>query len=223
MSKNQSNLVSPKTITEACDLTGLKKWFLKELKSIPNYHEQELLKTVIDHVEDFVKFPNEAILMWESCDRIVPKDKKTKYHTYPTKLKEALRAKGIRTPDARINGPAVAAYLFAGGERPQRFGSNNSWHIHHLYSGKFPYINKNETLHAVKDGLHFTQSAGLIATHPIVDQMCDEYPFFSWFLRAMAFKKFGYDPDKVFSGAKHDQYGFACKTSHILQPKTTSK
>lgn len=64
--------------------------------------------------------------------------------------------------------------------------------------GKFPYVDRDSTLHAVKDGAHFTQSAGLVATHPIVDQMCDEYPFFSWYLRAIAFKKFGYDPDGVF-------------------------
>jgi hypothetical protein len=75
----------------------------------------------------------------------------------------------------------------SGGIRPSRFGSNNAWSIHHIYSGKFPYIGKYDTLHASHDGRHFTQSAGLVAIHPIADQLADEYPFFSWYLRAISF------------------------------------
>jgi hypothetical protein len=96
-------------------------------------------------------------------------------------------------------GPAIAAFLYAGGERPCRVGSRNCWSIHHLYSGKFPYVGRTETLHAVKHGDHFTNSAGLIAAHPVLDAMCDEYPCIAWYLRARAFERFGYDPDQVFT------------------------
>lgn len=109
--------------------------------------------------------------------------------------------------DTRMNGPAISAFLLAGGERPGRFGSSNAWSIHHLYSGKFPHPGKESALHAIKSGLHFTQSAGLIATHPIADALSDEFPFFSWRLRAEAFNRFGYDPDQVFS-EDHDSLGF---------------
>ena len=59
-----------------------------------------------------------------------------------------------------------------------------------------------------KDGLHFTQSAGLVAIHPIADVLSHEFPFFAWLLRGTAFNRFGYDPDGVF-GTKPTPYGFA--------------
>ncbi len=43
-----------------------------------------------------------------------------------------------------------------------------------------------------------TQSAGLVAIHPIADAMADEFACFAWLLRAKAFEKFHYDPDGVF-------------------------
>ena len=46
----------------------------------------------------------------------------------------------------------------------------------------------------------------------MADALCDEFPFFSWFLRALSFKRFGYDPDGVFSPPQTEN-GFAegCK------------
>jgi len=95
----------------------------------------------------------------------------------------------------------------AGGNRPKRFGSSNSWSLHHLYSGKFPYFGRESTVHAVKECNHFTQSAGVVAIHPIADAIFDEFPIFAWFLRAHAYLRFGYDPDQVFS-SNGDDYGF---------------
>ena len=207
---NQSNLSSPTGIRVKCNLTDLDGWLNEELKAIPKKSERKIIKMVIKNLDDFIMFPKKAKLMWERCDR-VPEKGKLKYHKFPKELKDQLKESGITTTDSRPNGPAIAAFRFGGGDRPNRYGSNNSWHIHHLYSGKFPYLGKEKTLHAVKNGLHFTQSAGLIATHPIADQMCDEYPFFSWYLRAIAFQKFGYDPDEVFSPKKHNKYGFINK------------
>ncbi len=108
------------------------------------------------------------------------------------------------------------AYLVAGGHRVARFGSTNAVSIHHLYSGKFPYLGHTTTLHAPKHGAHFTQSAGLVAIHPIADAMCDEYPFFSWFLRAKAFLLFGYDPDGAFSPMPPDAFGFQAGSRTIV-------
>jgi hypothetical protein len=52
---------------------------------------------------------------------------------------------------------------------------------------------------SAKHGDHFTNSAGLIAAHPMLDAMCDEYPSIAWYLRARVFERFGYDPGQVFS------------------------
>jgi len=62
-------------------------------------------------------------------------------------------------------------------------------------------------LHAVKDGKHFTQAAGLVAIHPVAEALKDEYFYVAWRLRHEAFLRFGYDPDRVFS-ERIDEYGF---------------
>lgn len=54
----------------------------------------------------------------------------------------------------------------------------------------------------------FTQSAGLVAIHPIADALADEFAIFAWRLRAESFLRFGYDPEGVFS-AVQDDFGFA--------------
>jgi len=119
--------------------------------------------------------------------------------------------------DGRPNGPAIASFRLAGGKRPPRFGSSNSWSIHHLYSGKFPYPGYQETTHAAKSCLHFTQSAGLIAVHPIADAMVDEFPFFAWLLRGGAFLRFGYDPDGVFSSSRDDCGFIAGRVCRVIK------
>lgn len=91
------------------------------------------------------------------------------------------------------------SYLFAGGAWPSRRGSNHEWIIHHIYDGKFALENGNQSVRAVNHGDHFTESAGVVAIHPIADALADEYFFFAWMLRLEAFKRFGYNPDKVFA------------------------
>ena len=58
-----------------------------------------------------------------------------------------------------------------------RFGSHNSWSVHRIYSGNFLISVESTHFMRLEEGLHFTQSAGLIAVHPIADGICDEYPF----------------------------------------------
>jgi hypothetical protein len=161
---------------------------------------------VVDELDGFLRWAERPLLLWRGCDRVPEPGKRQKYFSYPKPIKSLAISNGFRL-DTRPNGPAIAAFLAAGGTRPDRFGSSNSWSIHHLYSGKFPYIGRDTTMHASKDGLHFTQSAGLVAAHPIADALVDEFPFFTWFLRALAFKRFGYDPDSAFG--ESSELGFA--------------
>jgi hypothetical protein len=62
--------------------------------------------------------------------------------------------------------------------------------------------------------------------HPIADSLADEYPLFTWLLRAKAFIKFGYDPDRVFS-RDVDSYGFAagrsCRVIDVPPPENVRK
>lgn len=204
------NLYSPAEISEPCDLGDLDTWLRNELGRLERPKLQEVVQVVSSSLERFVRFSSHAILLWRGCDRIVPKGQKSKYHRYPQEIKARARELSLRL-DGRANGPAICAFKMAGGERPDRWGSNNSWSIHHLYSGKYPFVDRSESLHAKKNGLHFTQSAGLVAVHPIADAMCDEFPSFAWRLRAEAYLRFEYDPDAVFSGQIND-LGFSIGT-----------
>lgn len=201
------NLESPNRLSQECPLDDLTSWALNEANSMTDSAPRECIATVCKSLGEFVRWPAKAVLLWDGCDRIAPPGEKQRIHTFPDAIKRA--AKIVKAPlDTRSNGPAIVAFLVAGGVRPKRFGSHNSWSVHHIYSGKFPYIGKSSTLHATKLGVHFTQSAGVVAVHPIADGMCDEYPFFAWLLRAEAFRRFGYDPDGVFTNSPVDQLGF---------------
>jgi hypothetical protein len=200
------NLGSPTRIAAHCDFQDLDRWVAKELDAIDNVAIREAVTVVCDNLDEFVRFPERAILLWHGCDRVARDGKRQKYHCYPDAIRRLAKQRAM-TLDARPNGPAIASFLIANGHRPSRTGSSNAWSIHHLYSGKYPYFDRDSTTHAQKHGAHFTQSAGLIAAHPIADSLCDEFPFFSWLLRAKAFCRFGYDPDSVF-GAGHCHCGF---------------
>lgn len=191
-----------------CDLAEIGEWFDDETLAL----EDQLVRQVVCHLarnlDAFVVFPKCAVLLWQGCDRIAPEGKKQKHHKYPALIKDEAAKIRIQL-DPRPNGPAIASFLFAGGQRPMCFGSTNAWSIRRLYSGKFPYIGRTDSLSSQRDGKHFTQSAGLVAAHPLADALADEFPAFSWLLRARAFQMFGYDPDHVFTDGKIDEFGFA--------------
>jgi hypothetical protein len=199
------NLGSKNQLINALDPADMESWIKQEVLS----HEpelQELISKIVANVPGLCRFPQRALLLMPDCDRVSPGKGKLKYHSYPVSIKQRAKAEGVSL-DSRPNGPAIAAFALAGGIRPDRHGSNNKWSIHHLYSGKFPYIGKSTTLHAAKACSHFTQSAGLVALHPIADALADESPAFTWLLRYRAYERFGYDPDHVFSVAI-DEWGF---------------
>ncbi|ROH89113.1 hypothetical protein ED208_11935 [Stagnimonas aquatica] len=139
--------------------------------------------------DHFIRWPREALLLMPGIVRIP-------YHTYSDELKAKLRAAKV-APDSRSNGPAIAAFLLAGGERPTRTAVGRSWSVHHIYDGQFPV--GDTILRAVTDGRYFTHSAGLVAVHPLADALADEVPYFAWLLRLEAFRRFRFDPDHVFS------------------------
>jgi hypothetical protein len=201
------NLDSPNGILDPYNPENPARWFVLETVQIQSEPVRKVLHDVARNLNEFVRWPERAVLLWDGCDRRPPDGKKQKYHLYPKSIRELSKKHGINL-DTRPNGPAIAAFQMAGGTRPERFGSSNAWTIHHVYSGKFPYIDRTETTHASKECRHFTQSAGLIATHPVSDALCDEFPFFAWLLRAESYRRFGYDPDGVFSSSQ-DAFGFA--------------
>ena len=201
------NLDSPNGLLEPFDNSNVAGWFVRETLQIESKTVRHVAHQVGGNLNDFVHWPARAMLLWDGCDRVPPVGKKQKYHRYPESIRRLAMRSGV-TLDTRPNGPAITAFLIAGGTRPQRFGSSNAWSIHHVYSGKFPYVGRAVTTHAIKQSAHFTQSAGLIATHPVADALCDEFPFFAWLLRFESFRRFGYDPDGVFSPS-HDGFGFA--------------
>lgn len=201
------NQTSPHGIRAPVDLSSLPLWFGNELQFLPTSQERDALRHIAVELDAFVRWPKEARLYFPGYDRLPETGKKQKYfNKYSEEICREARALDFQ-PDRRPNGPAIAAFLLAGGIRPKRFGSSNQWSIHHLYSGKFPYLGSKDTTHAAKRGEHFTQSAGLVAIHPIADAAADEYPCFSWLLRAHAFLRFRYDPDGVFS-LEQDDLGF---------------
>lgn len=214
MARNRSNLDSPNQIKKPCSLRNLTGWLKFEAAYLEDKRIRSVILRICKELDAFVEWPEQPLLLWKGCTR------QKKYHTYPSQIKKM--AKEAKIPlDGRANGPAKAAFEIARGERPARYGSNNKWSIHHLYSGKFPYPGKTDTLHASKKGNHFTQSVGLVAIHPIADQMCDEYPFFAWLLRAKAFLKFGYDPDGVFKHNPSNEYGFHGRIPKVVHKRKT--
>jgi hypothetical protein len=165
-----------------------------------NSAEQKIIKEVWEHKNEFIQWPAKAILLWEGCVR------KTRGYQYPEEIKKELKSRGTPIDSRMRNGPAITSFLHAGGKRPKR-SNNQGWHIDHIYNGRFPWRMGGETLHAVKDGKHFTQSAGLVSAHPIAEALADEYFYFAWLIRFESFKRFNYDPDSVFC-SKTNEYGF---------------
>jgi hypothetical protein len=166
---------------------------------------------VLANLDEFVRWPKEAVLLWHSCVR-------TKSHNYPASIITLLAERGIYRRNWS-NDPAIHAFLVAGGERPTRRHKNFGWDIHHLYLGLTTHAAR-KGIHAVKDGLHFTQSAGLVAVHPIADALYEEEPQFAELLRKETFNRFGYDPDGLFSSQPRDEFGFVPphKTQIIYTP-----
>lgn len=190
MAKKQQKIINAFPV-ELNDET-LFNWFNSELEVLPK-SEANILNIIINNLADFVVFPREGRLFFLGLVRQAPRSGLISYP--PGTIFSKLNPKGKM--EIMTNGPAVVAFENAGGSIPLK-GNGNSWSIHHLYAKDFPYIGTTRTLHAIKDGAHFTHTAGMVAVHPLADAAAHEYACFSWFLRAKAFLLFGYNPDNVF-------------------------
>lgn len=163
---------------------------LRELWEEQSPAERSLNFYFAKRLDRFVRWPHlDFVLM--------PVVRGRSAHRYPEPVVNAARVAGVKL-DRRSNGPAIAAFELAGGERPIRH-NGNGWNIHHIYDGRFPLFPSCKVTHAVKSEQHFTHSAGLIAIHPAADGLASDSPFFAWWLRLEAFWRFRYDPDRVFS------------------------
>ncbi len=151
---------------------------------------QTILQAIYQSPADYVSWPTRPLLL-------LPGIVREKYHRYPDNVLIQLKSAGIPV-DSRSNGPAVCAFLLAGGQRPQR-ETGKGWNIHHIYDGNFPYNRRQQTTHAIKNGDYFTQAAGLVALHPLAHAAAEEFAEFAWWLRREAFTLFRFDPDKVFT------------------------
>ena len=185
--------------------------FQREVAEIEKNEHRQILLMVAKNIDAYVKWPKNAQLLWEGCDRKKVVKGQQRYHAYPKDLKTQFP--NHKFGDRRCNGPAINSFLIAGGVRPSRT-SGRGWNIHHLYDGKYPkrLDSAFPSLHAVQHPLHFTQSAGLVAVHPIADSLADEFSAFAWRLREESYLRFGYDPDGVFCRARN-QYGFKVNSS----------
>ena len=168
---------------------------------------EQLRGSTDDHIlgiVDRVWTQKDLFVCWPKLDEppFMPgaiRKKSKEYHKCTKEQKRRLREADIRT-DGRSNGPAVMAFLLAGGKRPKRTEPNHGGSTHHIYDGKFPLTGAPETTHAVREGNYFTKAAGLVAIHPIAHALADEVPLFAWLLRREAFERFAFDPDGVFRG-----------------------
>jgi len=159
-------------------------------------HVLAIADTVWEQRNLFIRWPKRDFVFIPGCVR----PKSDEKHQYTDEQKMVIQQAGLK-PDARSNGPAIVAFLLAGGERPQRIQSSNCWSIHHIYNGRFPWPGRPTSVCAVKDGRYFTASAGLAAIHPVAEALADEVPYFSWLLRHHAFVRFGFDPDGIFASS----------------------
>jgi len=115
---------------------------------------------------------------------------------------------GQEDPNALGPGPdrnwwawAVSAFRYAGGCKPESPQGADCWQIRHLYSlDGFPLREQK---------YHFTQSADLVAVHPVVQCLMEQYPCIAKTLQARVFCAFQYDPANQFaSGRGPDNCGF---------------
>jgi hypothetical protein len=82
-SKVRFNLESPNGLKASCDLAAMGRWFEEEALALPGKVDREIMLAVFSNLDQFVRFPDEALLMWPGCAR-----RARKYHRYPVLIKK---------------------------------------------------------------------------------------------------------------------------------------
>ena len=166
--------------------------WLQQLTAAVSHTEWAAILSMCTEPERFFEWPQVGELLWPGCTR----GDEHQQHEYPPELGARLLRLGLK-PDPRNNGPAIMAFLAAGGRRPS--WGNEGWPIHHIYDGTGA-INGGPAAgtHAVQDGRYFTHSGGLVAAHPVAHDLAHRSTLLKWLLRREALLRFGFDPDQVF-------------------------
>jgi hypothetical protein len=152
-----------------------------------------------------VRFAARSLLIWPRCtpgenlDGLPDDAKELSFYSagagipeYAKKrLQQELTERGITSLERCPVDPDRFSFRFADGFILP------GWHFHHIYDGTSPLGRGKKTLSARHHGLHFTQTAGMVAIHPIVEALYDYFPCIKRTLRARSFKKFEYDPDGI--------------------------
>jgi hypothetical protein len=162
----------------------------------PGSLETDAVLTLWQEKDFWFRWPKESEILQRGWTRHPDGDRSDCY-LYDAELIQRLRRKKLE-PDGRNNGPAILAFRMAGGQRPKSGGGG--WPIHHIYDGQalIPKT-RRKILHAVQDEEHFTHSGGLVALHPAAHLVAHQSELLGWLLRWEAFRRFKYDPDKIFS------------------------
>lgn len=158
---------------------------MQELTASASATEWSAILSILNDPERFFQWPQLGALLWLGCVRTQNDGE----HIFPAEVITHLERLGLK-PDTRTNGPAINSYLAAGGKRP--IWGNESWHIHHIFDGT------EGSPHAVRDGNHFTHSAGLVAAHPVAHHLAHNSDLLKWLLWREAFLRFDFDPSGNF-------------------------
>jgi hypothetical protein len=118
----------------------------------------------------------------------------------------------VRQQDPEAQEPwahAVAAFRRMGGYVPQAVPGTEAWQLLHLYEALTRWGAAGNRDEAARAARHYTQSANLVAVHPVVQHLMAQYPCIVKTLQARVFTKFRYDPlDQFAPGRRHDICGF---------------
>ena len=150
--------------------------------------EWSAILSILTDPEQFFQWPQLSALFWPGCVRT----ENDGDYIFPAELITHLERLGLKL-DTRTNGPAINSFQAAGGKRPN--WGNQGWHIHHIFDGT------EGSPHAVRDGNHFTHSAGLVAAHPVAHHLAHQSDLLKWLLWREAFLRFGFDPSGNFVDA----------------------
>jgi hypothetical protein len=158
---------------------------MQELTASASKTEWSAILSILTDPEQFFQWPQLGALFWPGCIRA----QRDGEYIFPAELILHLERLKLE-PDTRTNGPAINSFQAAGGKRPN--WGNEGWHIHHIFDGT------EGSPHAVRDGNHFTHSAGLVAAHPVAHHLAHYSDLLKWLLWREAFLRFGFDPMRVF-------------------------
>jgi len=104
--------------------------------------------------------------------------------------------------------PRGSAFRCAGGNVPQAVPDADAWQLIHLYAAA-PAFDNGAAFDGTAQPKHYTQSAGLVAVHPVVYHLTGQFPCIVWTLRARSFMRFNHDPANYFAPqSQHDNCGF---------------